>query len=304
MLSEHNVKLLSEPDQHKLAESIIWQAERHRLLWVDLLAPSLHLYDLKSGQTQSRPLDLQPPIGSFVLTDDPSTILLAHRGGLGFVNTDTLATTQFCDPENGRDGVIYNDMKLDRFGRLWVGTSHIRETDPRGALWCVDRNGAATLVDVGFPISNGPAFSPDGLTMYFNDSYHRQTLAYDVDPAKPTATNRRVFAKYDEEDGLPDGIITDSEGCPWSAQWAGARVIRFSPQGERLMTIPIPAGHVTTACFGGEDLSQLFITTALDGLDPETLRRFPLSGSIFTAHVGATGIAEPRFVLGVRTAGA
>jgi xylono-1,5-lactonase len=281
--------------QHPLAESIMWQAERNRLLWVDLLQPALHIHDFGTGKTRGCLLNLEPPIGSFVLTNDPSMIVLAHRNGLSFLNTDTLAMMPFCDPENGRGGIIYNDMKVDRFGRLWVGTSHMRETDPLGALWCVNANGMAKQADSGFPISNGPAFSPDGRTMYFNDSYHRQTLAYDINGNTPSAINRRVFASYGEEEGLPDGMITDHEGCLWCAMWGSGRIIRLSPRGEKLMTISIPAGHATTLCFAGERLSQIYITSARDGLLPEVLQRLPLSGSLFSMETVVNGIPEPRF---------
>jgi xylono-1,5-lactonase len=283
---------------HSLAESIHWQAERNRLLWVDLLEPALHIHDFATARTASHALKLSPPIGSFVLTDDSNAILLSHRQGLSVLHIDTLAMTPFCDPEKGRDAIIYNDMKVDRFGRLWVGTSHVREKEPRGALWCVSTDGVATLVEAGFPISNGPAFSPDGHTMYFNDSAGRQTLAYDLDPARPGAWNRRIFATYAEEEGLPDGIITDAEGCLWSAQWLGSRMIRLSPAGEKLAHVAVPVGNVTTMCFAGDNLDALYITTARDGLDAAALASHPQSGGIFTLGVPVKGLAEPRFPLG------
>ncbi len=285
------------PAQHPLAESIHWQEEKNRLLWVDLLNPSFHTHDFNSGQTTSQILPLAPPIGSFVLTDDADVVVLGHRNGLAFLNLVTLALTPFCDPEQGRDAIIYNDLKMDRFGRLWVCTSHFREREPRGALWCVTNKGEATLVDAGFAIANGPAFSPDGTTMYFNDSLARQTLAYDLDPAKPGAWNRRLFATYSEEEGLPDGIITDSEACIWTSQWLGARIIRLSPQGNRLATYPVAASNVTTMCFGGKENHTLYITTARDGLDGEALNRFPKTGAVFSLPTSATGISEPRFAL-------
>lgn len=282
--------------QHPLAESIHWQKEKNRLLWVDLLNPSFHMYDFNSGQTFAQTLPLATPIGSFVLTDDPDVVVLGHRHGLSFLNVLSMTLTPFCDPERGRDAIIYNDLKMDRYGRLWVGTSHVKEKEPRGALWCVTTKGEATLVDTGFAIANGPAISPDGSTMYFNDSLARQTLAYDLDPEKPGAWNRRVFATYTEEEGLPDGVITDSEGCLWCAQWLGARIIKLSPQGEKLATYPVPAGNVTTMCFAGKENRTLYITTARDGLDDKVLARFPKTGAVFKLQSSNTGIEEPRFV--------
>ena len=242
-------------------------------------------------------LPLAKPIGSFVMTNDPDVVVLAHREGLSFLDLKTMAMTKFCDPEQGRDAIIYNDLKMDRFGRLWVATSHIKEKEPRGALWCVTTKGEYVLVDTGFAIGNGPAISPDGKTLYVNDSLARQTLAYDLDVARPGAWNRRVFATYTEEEGLPDGVITDTEGCLWSAQWLGARIIKLSPHGEKLATYPVPAGNVTTMCFAGPKNQTLYITTARDGLDEKALRTFPKTGSVFSLQTSSTGLAEPRFIL-------
>ena len=75
--------------------------------------------------------------------------------------------------------MVYNDGKLDRFGRLWVGTYELTEQHPRGILYCVTPDGTATIGDSGFPSCNGPAFSPDGRTMYFSDSVGRRILAYE-----------------------------------------------------------------------------------------------------------------------------
>jgi xylono-1,5-lactonase len=151
------------------------------------------------------------------------------------------------------------------------------------------------LGDVGFPVSNGPAFSGDGGTMYFNDSTNYRTFSYELSPDDPRPRNRTLFASYTVEEGMPDGLTVDAEGCIWTAQWAGARVIRLSPKGEKLATLHVPSGHVTSLAFGGEALDELFITTATDGLSAETLTRYPLSGSLFRFKPGVPGLPEPLF---------
>ena len=169
---------------HRLGESIIWHAHNRCLYWVDLLDPALFVHDPATGETRSHALALPPPIGSIAATSDPDVLILAHRGGLSLLDVRTLALTFYCDPEGGRDAIIYNDIKVDRQGRLWVGTSHEKEQQHRGVLWCVESRTRWALVDAGFAISNGPAFSLDGRTMYFNDSLGRTTFAYDVDETR------------------------------------------------------------------------------------------------------------------------
>lgn len=288
--------------RHRLGESLIWHQAREEYIWVDLLDPMLCQLRPDETAPRIRRLDLPPPIGSLAATTDPRLVILAHRGGLSVLDLETLAMTPYCDPEGGRDAIIYNDIKVDPWGRLWVGTSHAREAEPRGALWCVQSHSRWAMADAGFAISNGPAFSADGRTMYFNDSAGRQTLTYDIGPDDLLARNRRVLVAHAPEDGLPDGIVVDAAGDLWTAQWAGRLVLRFGRDGALKDRIKVPAVNVTTLCFGGRALDQMRIITATDGVSAADLEALPLTGSLFTASPRntngvVTGRAEPLFSL-------
>jgi xylono-1,5-lactonase len=282
---------------HRLGEAIIWHAASARLLWVDLLDPALFAHDPRSGQTERHVLALPPPIGSIAATSDPTRLIIAHRGGLSLLHVGTLALEFYCDPEGGRDDVIYNDIKVDRWGRLWVGTSHVKEQDPRGALWCVENRKTWSLGDVGFPIANGPAFSVDGHTMIFNDSAGHRTFAYDISPDLPIPRHRRLLRQHAVKDGMPDGVVTDSEDTIWTAQWNGAAILALSPGGSLLRRVEVPAYNVTTLCFAGPDLRDVYVTTATDGMSLDKRDQFPLSGSLFRFRVATPGLEEPLFVI-------
>ncbi len=282
---------------HRLGESIIWHQASHCLMWVDLLDPAVFIHDPSRDITRKIGLQLKPPIGSIAATTDPQRLILAHRSGLSLLHIETGALEPYCDPEAGRADIIYNDLKVDHWRRLWVGTSHASESEPRGALWCVKDRNTFALADAGFAISNGPAFSPDGGTMYFNDSAARQTLSYDVSGQGIHAQNRRVFRRYTEAEGLPDGLVTDTEGAIWTAQWGGMSILKLSSDGNLQHKFIVPAFNVTTLCFAGEDMCDIYITTATDGVNAETLQRFPLTGSLFKFKADAPGLPEPLFQL-------
>ena len=283
---------------NQLGESAIWHVATKRLLWIDLLKPRLFSLDPTSGAVTVMDVKLAGPLGAIVPTTNPKLVVVSHLHGLSSLDIETGATTFFADPERGRNAIIYNDIKTDRFGRLWVGTSHYKEQEARGALWCVLPNGEAYLGDTGFAISNGPAFSLDGKTMYFNDSAGRKTFAYDISADDPHPRNRRVFVSYSEEEGLPDGVTVDAEDCLWVAHWGGARVTRIAPKGERLLMVDVPAPHVTTVGFGGDNLRTLYITSARDGLSEEKLKAYPQSGDLFQFKPDVAGVPEPLFKLG------
>lgn len=285
------------PASNELGEAAIWHVASQRLLWVDLLAPRLFLLDPITAATKVLEIKLAGPLGAIVATTNPKLVIVSHLNGLSRLNIETGETEFFADPERGRDAIIYNDCKCDRFGRLWVGTSHYKEQEARGALWCVLPNGEAFLADTGFAVSNGPAFSLDGTTMYFNDSTNYKTFAYDIGPVDAHPRNRRVMVDYTIEEGMPDGLTVDAEGCLWVAHWGGARVTRISSSGQRLSSIAVPAPHVTTVGFGGYDLDRLYITSARDGLSDQMLEKWPQSGDLFMCIPGVTGVSEPLFTL-------
>ncbi len=283
--------------QHRLGEAIIWHVATRQLYWVDLLDPALFVHDPHSQKTVRHPLPLPAPIGSIAATTDPKRLILAHRGGLSLLHIETMALEFYCDPEQGRDEIIYNDIKADRWGRLWVGTSHAREQEARGALWCVKNRKTWALGDAGFAVSNGPAVSRDGRTLYFNDSAGRKTFAYDIAEDSLLPRNRRILRNYTEDEGMPDGIVVDASDTIWSAQWNGAALLAMSPDGRPMQRIEVAAFNVTTLCFAGEDLCDVYITTATDGVSAEQMQRYPLTGSLFKFRSHNPGLPEPLFQL-------
>jgi xylono-1,5-lactonase len=282
---------------HRLGESIIWHAASRNLMWVDLLDPALFVHDLTSGTTARHPLPLPPPIGSIAATTDPKRLIIAHRGGLSLLHLESLQLEFFCDPEQRRDAIMYNDIKVDRWGRLWVGTSDIKEQESRGALWCVKDRKTWALADAGFPVSNGPAFSLGGKTMYFNDSAGRRTFAYDISENNFLASNRRLLRDYTQEEGMPDGVVVSANGDLWCAQWAGAALMNLAADGALLQRTEIPAYNVTTLCFGGDELEDVFVTTARDTMTEVLLKEYPLTGSLFRLRNAGQGLPEPLFAI-------
>lgn len=57
----------------------------------------------------------------------------------------------------------------------------------------------------------------------------------------------------------------------------------FSP-GKRLQTVKLPVDKTTSCCFGGKDYSEMYVTSASDGMDKEWLSRQPQAGGIFKVN--------------------
>jgi len=93
--------------------------------------------------------------------------------------------------------------------------------------------------------------------------------------------------------GSPDGLTVDADGCVWVALWGGAAVRRYTPDGVLDREIALPVDQPTACCFGGDDLTDLYVTTARTGLDESALAARPLSGSVLV--LPGLGVGLPSF---------
>jgi D-xylonolactonase len=274
----------------QLGESPLWSVEDQTLYWLDLMQPTLHSWSEASGAA-ARPLDLRAPLGPLVALSEPGRALTTDPRGVYSVELATGATSLIGSPLEHILGVHVNDGKTDRDGGLWLSTSDDAEERGLGALCRVlpgTERFDLRLVDSGFAVGNGPAFSPDGSILYFDDTAAQRVLAYPIEDGVPGDPTTLITV----EDGHPDGVTVDAEGCLWLAIWAGARVARYSPEGELLREIPIPGLNVSSVTFGGPDLDVLFVTTAWKGMSDGERERMPGSGGAYAVDAGVRGIAE------------
>ena len=277
------------PLRDRLGENPMWHASENAFYWSDWFGPTIHRLAWGQDKVESWSFPGETVLGSFVFARG-GRLLVAVDSGLKLFDPATGALTPFADPNGRREGLVYNDGKLDRFGRLWIGTYELAEVEPRGILYCVMPDGAWHVADSGYASCNGPAFSSDGATMYFSDSVGRRIMAYDISPDTPRLSNRRVFAQI--ENGLPDGLTVDAEGCLWCAQYGGAAVTRFRPDGtvDRVLELPCPI--TASVAFGGPELTTLFVATGFSlGVERAEDETGP-GGLMFTLETEIKGLPE------------
>lgn len=185
----------------------------------------------------------------------------------------------------GRRG---NDAAVAPDGSLWTGTMRYDEAPGGGTLSRIAPDGTAATVLDDVAVSNGTGWSPDGRLMYYIDSPTRSIDVFDVG-ADQLPINRRKLASVDE--GFPDGLTVDADGCVWVALWDGGAVRRYTPDGELDRVIELPVLRPTACAFGGADLTDLYITTARTGLEAP----HPMSGSVLVVPGAGKGLAQPAF---------
>lgn len=57
--------------------------------------------------------------------------------------------------------------------------------------------------------------------------------------------------------------------------------LQFTSTGEPMQSVEFPATRITSCCFGGKGLDELYVTTSAYEATEEEMKEFPLSGSLF-----------------------
>ena len=277
-----------------LAEGPCWWAEKQVLLWVDIEASRIGLFDPQTGRNHF--LHLPAHVGAVVPTS-AGDLLLATATGFLRLDPSTEAVTLLSDPEADRPGNRFNDGKCDPWGRFWAGTMAYDFEPLAGALWRVNADFSRVRQRQGLTISNGLAWSQDRGTLYLIDSPTLNVLAFPLTNSGEIAGEPSICVHIPEDwDAVPDGMCMDAEGMLWIALFGGGCVTRWDPvSGQRLERLALPCRQVTSCCFGGPNFDQLFITTARREMDAAAIKAEPLAGGLFQADVGVKGLPADCF---------
>ena len=292
-MTDYDARLAS-PRQHELSEGPRWDDETATVSWVDIVQG--HVYrgalvdDVVVGELV---LDLPDTVGAAVPASDGGMLVAAHDR-LVAVAPD--GTRHESAPLVDRGRLLrLNDAAVDHAGRLIAGSLALDHRLGDAELLRLEPDGTSTLLRNGLNLANGIGWSPDGATIYVNDSVPGTIWAAEYDVETGDAAGWRVLVG--ELHGAPDGLTVDADGRLWVAEWNAARVTCFSPDGEVLHCVHLPVPHVTAVAFVGPARDRLLITSARDELEPERREQFPLSGRMFLADVGAVGLPTSRWAV-------
>lgn len=278
-----------------LGEGAFWDAQRKVVWFVDIKKHHVWHYDPATG---SNARAVAPDQVGWVLPAENGLLLCGLKEGLWTFDPTHQTFTRLRDVPGEPASNRNNDACTDTRGRVWLGTMDDGEKGNTGRFYVFDRGEVRPEGPDHVAITNGPAVSPDGRTIYFTDTLARKIFSAELrDDGSLGSTRLFVDTAAYFTEAHPDGPVCDSEGYLWSGLYGGDRVARFAPDGRLDATVPMPTSNLTKMCFGGEDMKTVYVTSARAGLSPEKLAAQPLAGSLLAFDSPVAGFAATRVKL-------
>lgn len=275
----------------ELGEGALWTDDERAVWFVDIFGCRLHRYETETGRHDSWATPSRP---GFVVRCTDGRLVVGLEKGLYRFSVAAPVFQLLVPVEPDRPQNRLNDGVVGPDGALWFGSKNEPEDDTTGAWYRWTGAGDPVRFDDGYVVTNGPAFSLDGRTLYHCDSIRRRVLARAVERDGSVGENR-VFAQIEATAGYPDGLSVDSEGCVWVAMYGGWALRRYDSDGRQLGTYSLPCAHVTRPAFGGPDRRTVYLTTARNGLTEHELAIQPQAGALFALRSPVPGTVPLSF---------
>lgn len=256
-------------------EGPVWDGDG--VLFTDMPSSRIMRYDATTGETDTFRTDTSNANGLKLGPD--GGLYACEMGGRRVVRYgDDGGVTVVADGFEGKRLNSPNDLAFDGEGRLWFtdpfyDTSWIDHGDDldldHRSVYRADPGDDWTLTRMTHDTTNpnGLLVSPDDGTLYvaqsrYGEDYARELRAYPIDGDE--LGPYEVLHNFHPHRGI-DGMCFDEAGNVVATAGAdvsgpGPMLYVFAPSGRVLETHPVPDPRPTNCCFGGDDLTTLYLT--------------------------------------------
>jgi len=276
----------------RTGEGPLWHPDERVVYFVDIPAGKLFRHDPATGQTDTVYHDR--PVGGYTIQADGSLLLFRDKGNVVTFRDGKVLDTVI-EQVDGLGSTRFNDVCADPLGGVFCGTMSSDEI--AGRLYRLHPSGELELLLEHQGTPNGMGYSSDQKTMYYQDSRLATLWAFDFDTDTGKITEQRALRRAKEwgDRGRGDGMCVDADGNLWSARWGGGCVLKCSPDGTPVEEYELPAENVTSCCFAGPDLTDLYVSSASGEKRPDSGQ---YAGSLFKLSPGVKGKEEYRSNIG------
>ncbi|MFC4736594.1 SMP-30/gluconolactonase/LRE family protein [Bacillus daqingensis] len=275
-----------------LAEGPFWDEDNQQLIWVDIEGKNVHFLD-PLGENETHSFDQRVGCAVRSISGD---IYAGLDHGFYRYDPESGELHSIYDPEEDKPGNRFNDGKCDPKGRFFAGTMVLEGEDGDAALYCLNGGRTVSTVLTGATVSNGMAWDERKEVFYYIDTPTHEIRRYPYNFEDGTLGEPDVVYTAPDDGGHPDGMTIDEEGKLWVAFFDGGCVRRICPDEQQVLeTVEVAATNVTSCCFGGKNMDELFITTGREGRTDEELEQEPHAGGIFKYRPGVSGAKSYRY---------
>ena len=279
--------MIHDNRQCQLGEGAFWHPERRQFFWFDILGKRLLSQD--GGKPLEWRFDRMASAAGWI---DRDRLLVATETGLAILTLADGSLADVAAVEADNPATRSNDGRADRQGGFWFSTMGRNGEPGLGAIYRYHRGEVRKLLDP-ITIPNSICFSPDGGTVHYSDTDRGIVWRQGLDTHGWPEGERQVYLDLSAAGWSPDGAVIDASGGFCCAIWGQGAVMRFDADSQRTHEWKVGGQHSSCPAFGGPDLTQLLVTTALDGIDnPDEAQ-----GTTWLLDSGLAGMPEPRVIL-------
>lgn len=236
---------------------------------------SLWAVELK-GESLLRYLDGK--LERFQVGGKPNGIAIDQKGMIWFCDAAENAIRKF-DPyqlktevlANRVDGEVLaqpNDLAFDQNGNLLFTCPGNSRTEPTGYICVLKPDNSVKKIIENKYFPNGLAFTNDGKSLVFAETYAHQLWKGDWDSQNCEWLNGQVWCNVGGPAGPggPDGMAFDQQGNLYTAVYGTAEIRIANADGTVIDVIALPGQNPTNCAFDPFGRYDLIVTEAEKGL--------------------------------------
>jgi gluconolactonase len=201
----------------------------------------------------------QGSLGNGIRFDKAGTMFVADYTGHNILRIDPRSrkiTTFAHDASMNQP----NDIAISRDGTLWASDPNWKNST--GQLWRIDTDGKVTRLASDMGTTNGIEVSPDGRTLYVNESVQRKVWAFDIQADRSIA-GKKLLIEF--PDFGMDGMRCDVDGNLYITRHGKGTVAVVTPRGKVVREVDVLGKNPTNLAFGGRDGRTCYVTDADKG---------------------------------------
>ncbi len=268
----------------------VWIDLEESLFWVDYAHQRLYQYH--TAQMALSSCDLDAPILSISPRINHGFIATL-QDGIGFFDLKERKVTYISKPEPFSSNQIIGGI-TDKSGNYWSFTQAQSGSKQRANLYQIGPDmHMHKYSNAQWLGTTPPVFSKDGRSLYQSSSVTRYIYCTHLnEQGEPVVTD--TLCRISKTEGVPHGLCVDSEDNIWVCHRGAGLISCYNKKGERLDRIKIHAPGADYCCFGGKDLSTLFVITShQDTTDRHKTKA--MAGCLIHLKPGVSGLQADQF---------